>query len=112
MSVTYLIKFSVNPDERARFVTLLNTLLDAMRNETTFIDAALHVDLEDSNLFLLHETWVSHDDVLNVQLARPYRQQWNSALPELLSKEREISVWHKIRDDRSVSETQAVAVHP
>jgi len=96
----------IRPDERARFITLLNTLLDAMRNETTFIDAALHVDLEDSNLFLLHETWVSHDDVLNVQLARPYRQEWNSAPPELLSKEREISVWHKMRDDRCMAEEQ------
>ncbi|UXS05279.1 putative quinol monooxygenase [Agrobacterium tumefaciens] len=104
MSVTYLIKFNVKPDESARFLTLLNTLLDSMRNETMFIDGALHVDPEHSNIFLLHETWVSHDDVLNVQLARPYRHEWNSALPELLSKEREISVWHKIRDDRSISE--------
>lgn len=103
MTVTYLIEFNVKSDERARFLALLNKLLDSMRNESTFIDAALHADPHDKNLFLLHETWVSHDDVLNVQLARPYRQEWNSALPELLSKEREISIWHKIRDDRSVS---------
>src|SRR3546814_7605321 len=101
MSVTYLIEFDVKPEERERFLDLLNGVLDAMCHEAMFVDAALHADPANENRFLLHETWQSHDDVLTVQLARPYREAWHAALPDLLAGERKISMWQKLRDDRA-----------
>ena len=101
MSVTYLIEFDVKPAERERFVRLLNGVLDAMRHEEMFMDATLHADPQNDNRFLLHETWRSHEDVLTVQLARPYREEWHAALPELLDGERRISMWQKLRSDRA-----------
>ena len=99
MSVTYLIVFTVRPEQRERFLSLLNGVLDAMRDETTFVNATLHSDPADPNRFLLHETWVDHQDVLDVQIQRAYRDAWHAALPELLVNPRDISVWEPLRAD-------------
>jgi quinol monooxygenase YgiN len=99
VSVTYLITFTVVPSERQRFLDLLNGLLDAMREEPMFLNATLHADPENANRFLLHETWKDHDDVLEVQVKRPYRAAWHEALPTLLERPREIGVWRALRSD-------------
>jgi quinol monooxygenase YgiN len=101
MSVTYLIEFAVVPAERGRFLALLNGVLDAMRTEDMFVDATLHVDPDNANRFLLHETWRDHQDVLEVQLKRPYREAWHAALPALLDRPRAISVWTPLRSDHA-----------
>jgi|SRR3954469_6101930 quinol monooxygenase YgiN len=100
MPVTYLITFEIVPEQRGRFLDLLTGVLDAMRNEPNFHEAVLHVDPEDAHRMMLYETWESHDDVMTVQLHRPYRQAWHDALPLLLRKPREISIWHPLRADR------------
>ncbi|CAN5455284.1 putative quinol monooxygenase [soil metagenome] len=101
MPVTYLIHFTVKPVERARFLTLLDAVLDAMRTEPMFIDATLHVDPQDACHFLLHESWKDHQNVLDEQLARPYRDEWHAALPSLLKRARDVSMWTTLRADRS-----------
>lgn len=99
MPVTYLIKFDVVPEQRDRFLTLLNGVLDAMRSEPMFHRAFLHQAPESANRFMLYETWESHEDVLEVQLSRPYREAWHQALPELLSQPRDVSIWEPLRAD-------------
>ena len=42
MPITYLIKFDVVPEQRDRFLGLLNGILDAMRSEPMFHQAILH----------------------------------------------------------------------
>lgn len=99
MSVTYVIRFDVEPSQRERFLALLNGVLDAMRHEAGFVNAALHADPADPCAFLLYETWADHQEVLQVQLKRPYRQAWHVALDEVLRKPRDISVWQVLRAD-------------
>jgi quinol monooxygenase YgiN len=99
MDVTYLIRFQVKPAQRERFLALLNGVLDAMRAEANFVSATLHADPEEPNRFLLHETWRDHQDVLDVQLARPYRAAWHEALPSLLDVPRDVSMWRPLRRD-------------
>ena len=101
MPVTYLIKFQVVPAHSSRFLELLGGVLDAMRDEPMFHEAVLHVDPGSEHRFLLYETWESHEDVLNVQLHRPYRRAWHEALPALLEQERDISIWKPVRADRT-----------
>lgn len=103
MSVTYLIVFTVRPAERERFLDLLDGVLDRMRHEASFLDATLHEDPHDPNRFMLHETWADHQEVLDVQLKRPYRDSWHQALPDLLERPREVSIWRKLREDRGAS---------
>ncbi|KLK89622.1 antibiotic biosynthesis monooxygenase [Microvirga vignae] len=99
MPVTYLIKFDVVPEQRDRFLALLNGVLDAMRSESMFHQAMLHQDPDSANRFMLCETWESHENVLAVQLSRPYREEWHQALPELLSQPRDVSIWEPLRAD-------------
>lgn len=99
MSVTYLIRFTVRPAQRHRFLSLLNGVLDAMRHESMFVSATLHGDSADACRFLLHETWVDHQDVVDVQIKRPYRDDWHAALDDILAEPRDISVWEPLRSD-------------
>jgi len=100
MPVTYLIKFDVVPAQRDRFLALLDGVLDAMRDEPMFHAAALSVDPDDENRLMLHETWEDHDDVLEIQLRRPYRQAFHAALPDVLATPRDVSIWRPRRADR------------
>ena len=101
MPVTYVIKFRVVPGQREEFLKLLGSVLDAMRHEPTFREAVLHRDPASEHRFLLYETWESHDDVLSVQLARPYRRAWHDALPRLLACDRDIEIWEPLRGDHT-----------
>lgn len=107
MPVTYLIKFDVLPEKRAIFLDLLHGVLDAMRHEPMFHTATLHADPDDAHRFLLHESWESHSDVLDVQLHRPYRRDWHAALPDLLRQPRDISIWTPLRVDRHAETTRS-----
>jgi len=100
MAITYVIKFHVIADQRARFLLLLEGVLNAMRSEPMFREAILHRDPQSECRFMLYETWEDHEDVLSVQLHRPYRRAWHEALPTLLEQERDISTWQPIRADR------------
>src|SRR4051794_13322674 len=93
MPVTYVIRFEVAPGKRRQFLALLDPVLDAMREETMFHEAVLHGDLHSDHRLMLYETWESHEDVLNVQLHRPYRRARHAALPDILRTERDISIW-------------------
>ena len=99
MSETYVITFQVRPDQRDRFRALLDPVLDAMRHEATFESASLHVDPDDENRFQLHETWKDRQDVLEVQLKRPYRSEWHAALDGILEQPREVRIWSLLRAD-------------
>ncbi|WP_342360358.1 putative quinol monooxygenase [Terrarubrum flagellatum] len=100
MSVTYVIVFHVRPAQRERFLALLNGVLDAMRREENFRNATLHRDPVDPDRFMLHETWADHQDVLDVQIKRSYRDAWHAALEDILERPREISMWEEMRADR------------
>jgi autoinducer 2-degrading protein len=100
MPVTYLVKFQVVPERRAEFLERLEAALDAMRDEPMFHAAILHRDPQSEHRFMLYETWEDHEDVLSVQLHRPYRRAWHDALPALLEQERDISIWQPMRADR------------
>lgn len=109
MPVTYVIAFDVNPEKLQEFRQALDGVLDAMRSEASFHQAVLHADPASETRFMLYETWEDHQDVLTVQLGRPYRQAWHDALPDLLARPRDISIWHPLRADRKV---QAAASAP
>ncbi|WFU77005.1 antibiotic biosynthesis monooxygenase [Bradyrhizobium sp. CB2312] len=78
---------------------LLGMVLDAMRNEPTFHQAVLHRDPASEYRFMLYETWESHEELLNVQIKRSYRNAWHEALPGLLVRDRDIEIWEPLRSD-------------
>jgi autoinducer 2-degrading protein len=100
MAVTYSIVFHIAPSRTGDFHRLLGGVLDAMRGEETFLQAVLHADPADPLRFMLYETWQDHEEVLAVQVHRPYRAEWHAALEDILSAPRDISMWTPLRDDR------------
>lgn len=114
MAVTYLIKFAVVPDQRDRFLALLNRAFDAIRSEPMFHQAFLHEDPEVANRFMLSETWKSNEDVVEVQLKLSYREAWHEAPPELLSKPHDVTVWESLRANipRSLSGKPHLKIQP
>jgi quinol monooxygenase YgiN len=99
MSVTYVITFDIVPEQVDCFLRLLGEVLDAMRHESTFRDATLLRDPTCAHRFLLHETWDSHDDVVNIQIHRPYRAMYHAALGYILKSPRDITIWEAMRRD-------------
>ena len=104
MSVAYLIEFTVMDDQRERFLQLISDVLTAMAQEANYRSAMLHEDPNDPRHFLLHEVWADHEDVMHVQMHRPYRREWHAALPDLLDGERRIEVWRPVVASSSASE--------
>jgi quinol monooxygenase YgiN len=101
MPATYVIIFQVRPGRRERFLALLEPVLNAMRHEGSFRSATLNADPADDHRFLLHECWASHEEVLAVQMRRPYRAAWHAALDDLLAAPRDIAVWTTLRSDHT-----------
>lgn len=97
--VAVIVSIHVKPDCEAEFLALLTPVLDAMRNEPTFINAVLHRDIDDPARFMLYETWASHDDLIQVQLKRDYRQAYEARLPELVCRPRQAHVFQPMRGD-------------
>jgi quinol monooxygenase YgiN len=97
--VTALLILRVKPGRGAKFLALLTPVLDAMRRETTFLNAILHQDPQDPSRFLLYETWTDRRDLVEVQMRRAYRDAYWAALPELLAEPRQVSVWTPLRTD-------------
>jgi quinol monooxygenase YgiN len=97
--VTYVIVFNLRPGKEETFLQLLHPVLTAMRDEPSFRNAVLHRDPSASNRYMLYESWADHDEVVQVQVHRSYRQAFWSALPGLLENDREVQVWAPMRGD-------------
>ncbi|PJX28368.1 antibiotic biosynthesis monooxygenase [Advenella sp. S44] len=91
--------FHLKTGVQAQFLGLLEPVLDAMRDEDTFVNAVLHQDPCADATYMLYETWLDREDVLNVQMHRPYRKAFWDTLPELLDQPRQIQVWKPVRTD-------------
>jgi quinol monooxygenase YgiN len=94
-----VVALHVKPGHEEEFLRLLAPVLDAMRHEATFVNAALHQDPEDPTRFLLYETWADRDDLVDVQMKRAYRSAYEARLPEILREPRRAEVWRPLRGD-------------
>jgi quinol monooxygenase YgiN len=107
--VAFTVIIEVKPGHEDEFLRLLTPVLDAMRHETTFINAALHRDPEDPARFMIYETWADLDDVVQVQIRRDYRKAYLARLPEILREDRQIATWQPMRADFTFSTGQRPA---
>lgn len=99
MPITYTVEIHLKPGRAEDFLRLLSPVLDAMRQETTFLSAVLHRSADDPDLFLLYETWQDARDVEEVQMHRSYRKAYWDELPELLRVPRKVAAWLPMRAD-------------
>ena len=95
----FIVSLHVKPGREEEFLGLLTPVLDAMRHESTFVDAVLHRDPADPTRFMLYETWTDLTDVVEVQMKRLYRSAYEARLPDLLREPRQAQVWQPLRAD-------------
>ena len=100
--VGVLVTLRIRPGREAEFLDLLTSVLDAMRQEPTFITASLHRDPADPLRFLLHEVWADRTDLIEVQVKRSYRDAYWARLSELLAAPREVQEWRPMRTDGAI----------
>ena len=98
-ALVVVVSLHVKPGHEDEFLRLLAPVLDAMRHEATFVNAALHQDPEDPTRFMLYETWADRDDLVEVQMKRAYRSAYEARLPEILREPRRAEVWRPLRGD-------------
>ena len=98
-TIAFIVSLHVRPGCEEEFLALLAPVLDAMRHEPTFVNAVLHRDPADPTRFMLYETWTDLNDVVEVQMKRPYRQAYEARLPDLLREPRQAQVWQPLRGD-------------
>jgi quinol monooxygenase YgiN len=94
-----IVSLHVQAGREAEFLNLLTPVLDAMRHEPTFINAALHRDPEDPSRFMIYETWADPEELVQVQLKRDYRKAYEARLPDLLREPRHVQLWRPLRGD-------------
>ena len=97
--VAFIVTLHVKPGFEEEFLGLLTPVMDAMRHESTFVNTVLHRDPADPTRFMLYETWTDLNDVVEVQMKRPYRRAYEERLPDLLREPRQAQVWHPLRAD-------------
>jgi quinol monooxygenase YgiN len=97
--VTFVVTIALKPGREEEFLDLLMPVLDAMRHETTFINAVLHQDPQDATRFMIYETWADLDDVVEIQMHREYRKAYWERLPDLLREPRQVQTWKPMRRD-------------
>ncbi|MBN8944187.1 MAG: antibiotic biosynthesis monooxygenase [Rhizobiales bacterium] len=107
MAIVYTIEIALKPGAAAAFLALLTPVLDAMRDEATFINAVLHQDGGDPDRFMLYETWADARELEDVQMARAYRTAYWQGLPDLLREPRQVAAWQPLRADFKAGAPQA-----
>lgn len=98
-AVAFIVSLNVKPGCEDEFLGLLTPVLDAMRHEPTFVNAVLHRDPADPTRFMIYETWTDLNDVVEVQVKRDYRKDYEARLDDLLAEPRRVQVWHPQRAD-------------
>jgi quinol monooxygenase YgiN len=89
--VGFFVHFQIQPGKEEEFRGLLDPLLDTMSKEARFINYYLLQHEQESGRFVIYETWLGTvEDFLKVEMPRPYRQEYEKAVPGMLARPREI----------------------
>ena len=90
-TTTIIVRFPVRPEKREEFQTEFNLLLHGLRQETTFVEARVHQDLDDPTTVVFYETYrENRESFLNRVPQQPWFQAFLNKLPDLLQRERDV----------------------
>jgi quinol monooxygenase YgiN len=97
-SVSFIVRLPTRPEKRDQMRAMLTQVAETMAREPDFVNTWIHEDLNDPDTLVLYETWAcSRETFLSTHLARPYRQAYEAALPELLKAPRSIVFLKRLR---------------
>ena len=89
--ISFIVRLPTRPEKRAEMRAKLFHVVESMSAEPDFINTWVHVDANAPDTLVLYETWAcSREYFMTHHLAKPYRQAYEAALPELLAQPRSI----------------------
>ena len=90
-TIAFIVRLPARRDQVNALERDLMPLLDAMSREPDFVSTHLHQSPDDPDTFVLYETWAcSREHFLAHHLGRPYRADFEAALPSRLRAQRSI----------------------
>ncbi len=96
--ISFIVRLPTQRAKREEMRSKLFAVLDRMAQEPDFINTWVHEDINEPDTLVLYETWAcTREFFMSHHLNQPYRQQYEAALPQLLSKERSIEFLKPIR---------------
>lgn len=89
--LTFIVHLPAKPEHYAELEASVRQVLADMSHEPDFLECTLHRSQDDPNTLVVYESW-SCDRAYFLQhhLSRPYRAEYERALPERLAAERRI----------------------
>jgi quinol monooxygenase YgiN len=93
--LTVVVRIKAKPEKKSRVKQELIKLLAPTHAEPGCINFDLHQATDDPSLFLVHENWVSEED-LQHHFEMPYLQAWLEQADSLLDAPMELTRWQKV----------------
>jgi len=89
--VAFIVYLPSRPERFAETKERLLHVVHQMSAEPDFVNTWVHQRQGEPNTLVLYETWnCSKEDFITRHLSKPYRQEYERLLPELLASERRI----------------------
>jgi quinol monooxygenase YgiN len=94
----FIVHLPGKPEYREELEMKLLKVLEEMAKEPDFINTYLHRSVDDPDTLVLYETWAcSEERFKSHHLSRPYRKDYEGALPSLLKKPRTLEFLTHVR---------------
>jgi quinol monooxygenase YgiN len=99
--IGFIVHYQMKPGYEEEWLDQGREVVEAMRTEPAFVNFFQLQDSTDPTRFVLYETWnCTKEDFLNVQMKRPYRQNYERILSALLATPREMQMnWRLVRSE-------------
>ncbi len=95
--ISFIVRLPTRPEKRDEMRARLFQVVEAMAAEPDYINTWVHEDANAPDTLVLYETWAcSRETFIATHLAKPYRQAYEAALPDLLSQPRSIEFLNPI----------------
>lgn len=89
--IAFIVYLPAKPERFAETKARLLDVVHQMSAEPDFVNTWVHQRQDEPNTLVLYETWnCSKEDFIARHLSKPYRQEYERLLPELLASERRI----------------------
>jgi len=89
--VAFIVYLPAKPERFAETKKRLLDVVHQMSAEPDFVNTWVHQLQDEPNTLVLYETWkCSKEDFIARHLSKPYRQDYEKLLPELLASDRRI----------------------
>ncbi|HWT69684.1 MAG TPA: antibiotic biosynthesis monooxygenase [Pseudomonas sp.] len=96
--VAFIVYLPSRPERFAETRERLLEVVHQMSAEPDFVNTWVHQRQDEPNTLVMYETWnCSKEDFITRHLNKPYRQEYERLLPELLASERRIEFLEVIK---------------